>query len=279
MRTGRGYSGNMFVGSKYDETSNLGITEIAKLVRKELKDVYPKTKFSVKVDKYSGGCSLDVKIVDIDFNPYSDKFNAFLESNASFSAWNESSSAKFNDKYEAMRDYIKAILNQYNYDDSDPQTDYFSVKFYSHVNMEETTTILKYHPNHKATKENADYWKDVNEKTKARNKAAAEKKKELTKGFKKGQEVVYIYDKNSKFIPNGVYDAIITKVPNGRATFSTFEIKFAVTERYDSKGNLIKLKEASWYRQTLYNADNLKNSRADIRKEKILGVIESDSVC
>jgi hypothetical protein len=43
---------------------NIEETEVAKMIRKLLKDKFPGTKFSVKTHKYSGGSSIDVSYTD-----------------------------------------------------------------------------------------------------------------------------------------------------------------------------------------------------------------------
>src|SRR3990167_3139449 len=46
------------------ETVYIGTTEVAKMIRQELKQAFPDTKFSVRSSKYSGGCSIDVYWTD-----------------------------------------------------------------------------------------------------------------------------------------------------------------------------------------------------------------------
>ncbi len=100
----------MKVGSKHNETKELDITEIAKLIRKDIKEYLGdlKVKPSVRIKRFSMGQSINVEIDDTGF-PYDFRQN--------------------------MRTVIMGIIEQYNYDDSDPMTDYSYVRFYSHVTI------------------------------------------------------------------------------------------------------------------------------------------------
>jgi hypothetical protein len=259
---GTGYSGNMFVGSKYNETSHLSITEVAKLIRVELKNAYPKVKLSVKTSKYSGGCSLDVEIKSVDSNPFSVEYNQFLGSNKPLNEWNFSKE-KYNAAFLAMKTNIKSIVEQYNFDDSDTQSDYFSVAFYSNVRVEDSVLIHAFYPNNDSNNKNMEYWAKTKVVDTAANEKAAKKRKALTKGFKKGDEVLYIFDRVSKNIPQGIYNATILKVPNGRASLSTIKIRFQVDKRFDGMGGVVDIPSGrlSTYTIDLYNADNLKVNR------------------
>lgn len=42
----------------------LSVTEVAKLIRRDLKQMFPHTKFSVRSEKYAGGSSIDIRWVD-----------------------------------------------------------------------------------------------------------------------------------------------------------------------------------------------------------------------
>lgn len=88
-------------GSKYEETKDLDIAEVAKLVRKDLAALKLPVKPSVRISRYSGGQSLDVS-VKMERNP-------------------------------EVAKKIRAILDSYNFDESDSQSDYFCVRFYGHV--------------------------------------------------------------------------------------------------------------------------------------------------
>jgi hypothetical protein len=118
-------------GTKYNR--NLDITEIAKMVRKELKDpIFSGLKFSVRIDRFSMGQSLDVTITDApeDFTIKNPEFYAAKE--AGQDTYNIS---RYNDNAIGLLRTVENIVSQYNYDNSDTQTDYFDVNFYSNVSF------------------------------------------------------------------------------------------------------------------------------------------------
>lgn len=123
----------------------LDITEIAKLIRKDLKKEFGKDcKFSVRISRYSGGQSLTVtpkKVTDDLIYTYEE-----LCEKANFERlqWDNPDLYEYLDKkYQEIQfltdetiSRIKKIVDYYNYDESDIYTDYFDVGFYSHINDE-----------------------------------------------------------------------------------------------------------------------------------------------
>jgi regulator of PEP synthase PpsR (kinase-PPPase family) len=104
------------VGSKYQQVKNLSVKEIAKLVRKDLKQ-FNDCKFSVTSDRnsitvYLMDSSLDKLTSNEDYKETGMRFVVFEK--------------EFGNK-------LKEILNQYNYNNSDIMTDYSDVKFYSYI--------------------------------------------------------------------------------------------------------------------------------------------------
>lgn len=100
-----------FIGEKYEATRNLSIVEIAKLVRKDLKEAFPAYKIGVRVEKFSMGCALHIRVNNTGLN----RRDA-----------NDSEAVK------ELQRAIKQVGDAYNYNDSDPMTDYFSTNFYNH---------------------------------------------------------------------------------------------------------------------------------------------------
>lgn len=124
------------VGSKYK--SGLDITEIAKLVRADIKAAIaegslPKLKTSVRISRYSGGQSLDVCVTDCSVDVINDAYVAFeLEHGINVynpERWNTQVGKNIDSR-------LRSIVEQYNYDRSDAQTDYFDVNFYSEVSWD-----------------------------------------------------------------------------------------------------------------------------------------------
>ena len=58
------YTANAWQGAKYDD--KLGIKEIAKIIRKELKAKYPSSKWSITIQRYAGGQSMDISLLSTD---------------------------------------------------------------------------------------------------------------------------------------------------------------------------------------------------------------------
>lgn len=122
-----------FTGSKYKDTANLSTTQIAKLVRSELRAKFPQKKwykFSVRTDYFAWWSSIDVDIIAVPFKVTTDEYVEAVKNNINRSYYNIK---MFTPEAEELERVSKAILNQYNFDDSDSQTDYFHVNYYWHV--------------------------------------------------------------------------------------------------------------------------------------------------
>ncbi len=132
------YTGHAFEGGKYQQTCHLGIVDIAKLVRKELKTKFPGFRFSVRCEKYAGGCSLNVSVTKwpdgfdwvnpfykVGPDPFSTSDVGSEERRRYYSRENE-------DATELLKT-IEKVCNQYNYEDCDGMIDYFNVTFYLRV--------------------------------------------------------------------------------------------------------------------------------------------------
>jgi hypothetical protein len=124
-------------GSKYEKTRHLPIKEIAKLVKAEIHDKYPKIKVSVATKSFSGGREVNVHI-----KSYPNHFlikkviypemEGLPDEKIPSYAWGW----KYTADAQSVVDGIKKILNSYNFDDSDLQTDYFSNSFYGDVEFD-----------------------------------------------------------------------------------------------------------------------------------------------
>ena len=109
------------VGNKYKEVKNLTVVEIAKLVRKDLKQ-FNDCKFSVTSDRNT----ITIYLKDSPLNK--------LE------IYDQSLELGWGDKVIAIeknfRNKVKEILDQYNFNNSEIMTDYFHVNFYSHFYLD-----------------------------------------------------------------------------------------------------------------------------------------------
>lgn len=103
------------IGDKFHETRDMDIKEVATLIRADLKKKFPLNKFSVRIQRYSMGQSINIET----------PVNGLVR----------------NEEYKLLPHYaqfkkdIEDIVEAYNYDDSDLMTDYFNVRFYTHINL------------------------------------------------------------------------------------------------------------------------------------------------
>jgi len=136
----RNYTGYGVQGSNYN--SKLSLKDIAKLIRGQLKKEFPTCKFSVVTEYYSMGCSLHVSLMESPFKVSKDEnFNGHLQLNE-YQFINESEvERQINNGYKItpqlfyIMNKVVYIINSYNYNDSDPQIDYFDTNFYLHLNV------------------------------------------------------------------------------------------------------------------------------------------------
>ena len=107
------------IGSKYNQVKDLDIKDIAKLVREDLKK-YKDCKFSVSIHRYANGRSLIVKLTDCSDLNKIQIYNSEYCSNKPILSNN-------------FQDEVKSIINQYNFDKSHLQSDYYHVNFHYHL--------------------------------------------------------------------------------------------------------------------------------------------------
>jgi hypothetical protein len=124
-------------GTKYDQS--LSIVQIAKFVREDIAAAIaagklPEMKVSVRVQKYSGGRSLHVNITELQQG-----FRLFNRERLRNDVENPHAPPTrlpiYTGAGEGLFAAIKRIVNAYNYDRSDIQSDYFDVNFYEHVGL------------------------------------------------------------------------------------------------------------------------------------------------
>lgn len=136
---------NYEVGSKYD--SKLSTKEIAALLRTELKAAvkagkFPTgTKFSVRYRSYSGGSSIDISVTALPagfalHNPERVRFE--VEHPHEYVV--DFHYPIFTPEAKALLASVKAMMDAYNYDRSDIQSDYFDVAFYGHAQYDSDLT-------------------------------------------------------------------------------------------------------------------------------------------
>lgn len=128
-------------GSKHEATRSLDITEIAKRIRADIKALAldPAYKFSVKISRYSGGQSLDVRVqaVPAGFRYYSEAAAAWCKQFPNSEhrmpmAWREAQSDELRD----LMAKLGAIHASYNRSNTDSMSDYFDVRYYGDVSLD-----------------------------------------------------------------------------------------------------------------------------------------------
>lgn len=106
-----------FEGSKYQATKDIYGSELVKIIKQDLRDSLPKTyKVLARKEMYAGGWSIHFTIKNTGIEKYVD---------------HEETTA-----HKELVDKVSDIVEQYNFDNSDIMSDYFSTKFYKHVKVE-----------------------------------------------------------------------------------------------------------------------------------------------
>ena len=131
----RNYSGHGWEGSNYEHYQN--ITDVAKKLRKWMKEEFPKCKFSVRISRYSMGQSMTVALMAAPFSVFTGGY------------WKEDIDAGYRqvnhyyiendecltEKAKAVLKKVAARVSSFNYDDSDSMIDYFDTDFYFHLEV------------------------------------------------------------------------------------------------------------------------------------------------
>jgi len=131
MSYGRG-----FEGVAYEATKDLDLTEVAKRVRVNLKNAQdmeclpPEMTWTVNVRRFAGGQAIDVVLTGMP-DSWTYKQPGLAEDYLN----RVPRHGGLTEQAEAAREWAKAMLQSYNRDDSDVQTDYFDVHFYGDVTL------------------------------------------------------------------------------------------------------------------------------------------------
>jgi hypothetical protein len=116
------------------------INDTAKEVRKQLKQKYPACKFSVTIEKYSGGQSMTVALMAAPFAVFENgsnpdgyaQLNQYTLRNEYATDRNCNGAQLTEQAWNVMKDTDK-IASADNWDNSDSQIDYFDVNYYLHL--------------------------------------------------------------------------------------------------------------------------------------------------
>ena len=123
------------IGSKYEATKGLDIAEVAKLVRADIKAAVASGELpegsvaSVRIQRFAGGKSITAVLAIPGVVRLSPEETEAGRSNRVPKPW--LTRVAYN--AEAA---VERIVEAYNYDRSDSQSDSFNVRFYAHVSVE-----------------------------------------------------------------------------------------------------------------------------------------------
>ena len=136
---GDNMSNDISYGNKYNR--DLNVAEIAKLVRADLKaavkaGTLPKGfKASVRISRYSMGQSLDVNVKAAPGVTVMNPLRLAHEQSGSREVMTRDEMWRHSEAARALLDTVKSIVDAYNFDGSDSQSDYFHVNFYGNVDF------------------------------------------------------------------------------------------------------------------------------------------------
>lgn len=126
---------NDYAGTKYAATKDMGRAELKALILGELKAAVkagelPKCKLSMREGR--GSFSLTVTVSDVSF-PILNAERVRLDETQPNTFVEEYRCPRLTSEASSLLKRISAMVEAYNYDRSDIQTDYFNVRFYLHV--------------------------------------------------------------------------------------------------------------------------------------------------
>jgi len=130
------YTGN-YKGRKYQETRDMDIAEIAKLIRNDIRDAIRKKrlpahpKYSVTIERYSMGQSVTVRVKNI--LPLRILNEETVIDELSYKSFRGS---RFNQTGRNMENILTDICRHYDFNESDSMTDYFHSRFHVSVSLE-----------------------------------------------------------------------------------------------------------------------------------------------
>lgn len=119
-------------GDKYHAAKDLSTVEIAKLIRKDIKEhiekgCLPEGKYNVRSKYFAGGSSIHVYVSNLEHVVYNDEYLYAVNNKLPVREWPRSC---YTELAKNVLKTVERIANQYNYDGSEVQVDYFDVNFY-----------------------------------------------------------------------------------------------------------------------------------------------------
>jgi hypothetical protein len=123
-------------GSKYEAGRDIAV--IAKLVRADIKAAIKERKLPadlktrVKIDRFAGGCSLDVIVMD----GGEGCFNPLYWQDLKARPHGSERPSRYTDMGKSVLATLEAICKDYQYSDVDSMSDYFNTNFYLDVKFD-----------------------------------------------------------------------------------------------------------------------------------------------
>jgi hypothetical protein len=130
---------NEWKGEKYD--GHRDVADVAKMIRKDIKQAkkggaIPKAaKISVRISRYSMGCTLYVNVVSAPFQVHAPEWLTWYIEDPHASMF-DSPCDRMTDEAKSLKETLKQIVLSYKRDNSDSQSDYWDVNFYHDVDFD-----------------------------------------------------------------------------------------------------------------------------------------------
>ena len=116
------YNEYRWTGSNY---KGQRVPEVVELLRRWLKETYPRYKFSVRRPDYN---SIHISLMQADFEAFTKESG--VKTYADINHYHIDSETDLTDRAREVMKNVCAFVQSYNFDDSDPMTDYFHTNFY-----------------------------------------------------------------------------------------------------------------------------------------------------
>lgn len=104
--------------------------EVVELVRQWLKETYPRYKFSVRRENYH---SIYISLMQADFEAFTK--DSGITTYVDINHYSIDKEKKITDRAREVMENVRAFIQSYNFDDSDPMTDYYNTNFYLNLSI------------------------------------------------------------------------------------------------------------------------------------------------
>ena len=127
-KEGAGWNPGAWEGVGHDRENRVNVTDINKIVKKVVKNVYPDVKLSARKDHGGYHDAITVEVVECDTHIIKYTYTEEEKSGN----W-PPHAREYTEKGKAVMGLIKNVLAYFNKNNSDSMTDYFEVGFYSYI--------------------------------------------------------------------------------------------------------------------------------------------------